>query len=421
MRILLIVTALLQTVWWIAVWFAGYLTDWKCLCFFLVSTPISAALLGMMPQNITFRLKALKEYLVSKERFFLLVLSGMAFVIGVLYAIFRNPLVDEKYILITAEVISKIGIAHFFTQYSQITWFTTRYPPLMAMIYGFALRFFGNEWWALRLISLTFGIGTMLLTYYLAKKLYGRSVACLAALFFLSSPFFFHYGAAIYTDMPATFFFTLALFSFLSLLDRPRWRSVLFTGLGTAAALFTRYTTVLIYPIFLGSTWVYHQFSRIRVYLGIVLFLSFALEAGWGIYLYQAGILGAHIKVITYHAGAVLRDLEAGKLWIAKSLFIKFPSFLGIYNLPALLLGGLCFLRRKNDHDRFILLWIVMVILPFLVTFPNSRYFFPALPALAVVMACGLERFFEMVEPIILQILIYEAGTLYLFVHLGHR
>ncbi len=84
--------------------------------------------------------------------------------------------------------------------------------------------------------------------------------------------------------------------------------------------------------------------------------------------------------------------------------------------IPLLLLGGWQLLQRRNRADYFVLGWIVAVFVPLMLTLPGPRYFFPAFPALAIVMARGILHVGEEKASLALFALLSWGGALYLFV-----
>jgi hypothetical protein len=101
--------------------------------------------------------------------------------------------------------------------------------------------------------------------------------------------------------------------------------------------------------------------------------------------------------------------------YMLEMISTELTSALGLYNIPLLLLGGLCLLRRKSQSDLFLLLWIAPVLAIVTLTLPDPRYFMPAFPALAIAMARGMGRFSRAPQKAVLLALLYCGGALYLF------
>ncbi|HLL26177.1 MAG TPA: glycosyltransferase family 39 protein, partial [Xanthobacteraceae bacterium] len=107
-------------------------------------------------------------------------------------------------------------------------------PPLIAWVIAAAERACGSGEACIRAPSPIFYFGTSLLVYALANKLYGRRVAFWAALTFVFTTGVDFSARIISTDVPLLFFWTLALFAYVKLLQEAdlRWGIVLGLALG---------------------------------------------------------------------------------------------------------------------------------------------------------------------------------------------
>ena len=144
-------------------------------------------------------------------------------VVGTIYSIYQGveTLVAERGVYNASLVVSREGLASFFEQYGNIHWLGIQHPPLIPILNGFALRIFGEDLLVIRLLSLGFGLGTVLALYCLGSELYSREVGLMASLVFLSFPYFFRLSAAASNDIQVTFFFVLTLLIVFRLRQRP--------------------------------------------------------------------------------------------------------------------------------------------------------------------------------------------------------
>ncbi len=119
------------------------------------------------------------------------------------------------------------------------------------------------------------------------------------------------------------------------------------------------------------------------------------------------------------HLGALPASVfseRGGWYWWFAALFLRLLSGIGVFNLPLLLCGGWAVVRRPVPAARFLLLWIASVCTPLVLTLPGPRYFLPAVPALAIRRARGLEGAPHGRDRIVLPALAFGGGMLYLFV-----
>ena len=180
-----------------------------------------------------------------------------------------------------SRIVAEQGLEAFFAQYPTIPWLGSQHPPLVPLLYGGVLRLCGAHIYVIRSVGLMFSIATLCLTYRIGKELYSHHIGLLAACFLISMPFFFRLGTTALLDIPATFFFTLSVYTTLRLLQNPTALLAVVVGLSVGAGLLCRYTVVLIYPVLVSCTVVRGVFRRDIPYLGIVLVVSVSLLAIW--------------------------------------------------------------------------------------------------------------------------------------------
>jgi 4-amino-4-deoxy-L-arabinose transferase-like glycosyltransferase len=274
----------------------------------------------------------------------------------------------------------------------------------------------------IRFVSLLFAVGTILTTYFLGKALYDRDTGFAAALFLLALPYFLRMGTAARTDMPMLFFFALGILLTLRLLQTPTYRLAIGAGLVVGLGLLSRYTMVLICPVLLAYSLIHGSFRRCEIHLGIVALVVLTMLALWLVYAGGIGVLPAQLDTVVRHAG-IARSTSDGSRWMfkvlskweIKELLTAWPSNLGAYNIPILLLGGWHLTRRRNQSDWRILLWITVVSSLVILTTAVPRYALPISPALAIVMAQALQSVPEGTERAGMLALLYGAGAMYMY------
>jgi 4-amino-4-deoxy-L-arabinose transferase-like glycosyltransferase len=276
------------------------------------------------------------------------------------------------------------------------------------------MRAFGVDLMVIRLVSLGLTLATALLTYALGRDLYDRDTGFAAAWLLLTMPLFLRVGSAGLTDMPVTFFFTLAMFAALRLLRTPAWHSAVTAGLAVGAGLLSKYTMVFVYPVLLSCFAVSGKVRQRKGHLGLIALVSGGILALWLVFAYQRGILAAQSERLAFYAG-VVTTTSGGRRWMLEAVLLRLPSALGTYNLPLLLLGEWQLIRDRSLPDRLVGLWVAMVATLLILTLPDPRYFLPIFPALAIAMARGLERIPQIAERAVILALLYCGGALYLF------
>jgi len=98
-------------------------------------------------------------------------------------------------------------------------------------------------------IFLTLGLG--LAVYYWANKLYGKKVGIFAAFLILLMPNILAHGPLINTDLGLTLFIFISVYFWGEYLKKPTLKSFILAGIFCGLAFASKYTSVLIVPIFI--------------------------------------------------------------------------------------------------------------------------------------------------------------------------
>lgn len=102
-------------------------------------------------------------------------------------------------------------------------------PPLIYWFTAASLKLFGENEWAARLPSALAAAGVILLTFFMARKLWGRKRATVATVILVSMGGFFVMARLLTPDMLMTFWITAAIAALVY--DRP-WTFFMAMGLG---------------------------------------------------------------------------------------------------------------------------------------------------------------------------------------------
>lgn len=429
-RNLLAAMLLFQALWLIAKWLSGNTSiwllarttsSWQKSPFLLIFSTVLFLAIALMPSGLVSKIRQLREHIVRNERLLLLTLCLVVSIAGLIYARGQPVGIDEQLAFNASKVVAEEGVSSFFAEYLQSP-VGRLHPPLVPLLYGLVMRVFGARLLVIRFVSLLFTVGTILTTYFLGKALYDRDTGFAAALFLLAFPYFFRTGTAARTDMPMLFFFALGILLALRLLQTPTYRLAIGAGLVVGLGLLSRYTMVLICPVLLGYSLIHGSFRRCKIHLGIMALVMLTMLALWLVYAGGIGVLPAQLDTVVRHAG-IARFTSDGSTWMSRVLskwktrllLTAWPSALGAYNIPLLLLGGWHLTRRRNQSDWRILLWITVVSSLVILTTPVPRYALPIFPALAIVMAQALQSVPEGTERAGILALLYSAGAMYMY------
>ena len=117
-------------------------------------------------------------------------------------------------------------------------------PPLLAWVIAATDPICGSGEACVRLASPLFHLGTSLLVYAIAEKLYGRQTAAWSALAFALGTGLTFSARIISTDVPLLFFWAAALLAYINLLRRPDWRWAIVLGVSFGLGMLAKYAMV---------------------------------------------------------------------------------------------------------------------------------------------------------------------------------
>lgn len=440
-RALILTMAALQFVWLLLIVLTGASTKYNTLLVVTIISLIATFLVLFLPTSAIQKIQHLKDWLFQSERRLMLFLCIAALLIGVIYAVRENQWDDEGENFKAANIIATDGIP---LAYHRVGWLGKQHPPLFPIICALTLKLPGPDLFYMRLISVFFLAGTLVVTYLIGRELYSPEIGFLASILLLSFPLVIRLSASAMMDIEVTFFFDLALLLLIRLSRNPSYGLASTTGLVIGLGLLTKYMMVFIFVVLFVYFIFIKSFQSIKAYLFIVGVVSMSVFAIWLLYANHYGLLSKQFEKIFSYVGTfhVVRNLEESfqqgpatqsmpnevqspdpmdllqngifRLGL-ETLFTRIPSSLGVYHAPWIIFGLLYVLKRRNSADLMVLLWIGSVSVALFLTLPDHRYFLPIFPALALVVAHMVLRFPDYAERAILLSLLFGAGNLYMF------
>ncbi len=255
------------------------------------------------------------------------------------------------------------------------------HPPLYLWICSLLYKGYGVEAIGFEAVSVLFSLGTLLLTWRLARFLYGRWVGALAMFFLAVMPAASIIDTWVKQDAAAIFFMVLSIYLFVR--KRHLW-----SGMALGLGMLSKETAVFALPA-----------------LGVFVLANRRRDMAWG--LVKAGTLGAAISFWWYvwvsdyvgHFGGFFlgRNLES-EMWREPwhYYFTGLPGDLGWAVLAAVAAGLAISIRRWAAGDRWYSLpvgWFLSVY-AFLSFSAGKPYWMitPALPAAAVLAAVAAKE-----------------------------
>jgi 4-amino-4-deoxy-L-arabinose transferase-like glycosyltransferase len=275
-------------------------------------------------------------------------------------------------------------------------------PPLLYWINAASLKLFGLNEFAARFPSALCGLLTVLVTYVIGRKLYGRRTAIFSALILGTSVGFVLQSRIILTDMLLTFCLTAALGAFIVAVRREGRRSrplpwYLFYFF-CACAVLTKGLIGMVFPagilffyFLLVRRW--RLLSEMRLASGLLLFL--AVAAPWFVAVSLRNPEFAHFFFIREHFERFTSTVH-GRY---QPFWFFVPVLLGTM-LPwsFFIPGALVSAWRDRHHEEgrpgiYLLIWTVLIFLFF--SKSNSKlvpYILPVFPPLAILIGHRIDQ-----------------------------
>ena len=271
-------------------------------------------------------------------------------------------------------------------------------PPLFMWLVSLAYQTFGVNNFVTRLWSPIFGSLTLVLVFFLGKKLYNSTVGFTAALVLGTFTTYYLFARHAMTDAVFVFFIVASFYFFvLSEKTEKPSRHVVFSGLFFGLALLTKQVEALLIPLIVFSYLLVTRRSvrfvfsrRFTLFWGVGLlilvpwlaymFLSFGSNF-WLWFVVYCGFTRT-VSPIEGHGGNFLFYfsylVSNERLW---SILLPFAAGLCMFNVAV----------KRLKADTLILSWMLIVLLVF--TFAQTKlpwYILPAFPAFAIAISSFL-------------------------------
>ncbi len=271
------------------------------------------------------------------------------------------------------------------------------HPPLFPWLVASSFKIFGMSDTAAKLPSALLGLGTILLMYFLTLELTGHAWLSLFAMLALASTqFFIKIATHAMTDVPFTFFFTMAIFFYVKGRTKSEYLALL--GLPLGLALLTRSVVgLLVVGIILTHLVLTKRYGALwSPWLICGIALALALPSVWYVSQYQlhgAAFLASHAEFLN----SKIQITPGGGRW---TTIFNYPLALLKYYWPWLpfLVAGLLMevraaLREKDQTAMLLIVWVLAVIVPFSFAATRyPRYILPVFPAFSILSAIALNR-----------------------------
>ena len=268
------------------------------------------------------------------------------------------------------------------------------HPPMLEWMEASVFKVFGISDAAARFPAAACGFLTVLLLYWLARKMLGTPFAGVLTMFILAGTvYFLKYASHAMSDVPFTLFFLCGICAWVMAEEDPRW----YLAAGVCIALVQMTRSMM--GVALPAVFALHALaSKRRV---PVRYAISALMIGFGptawLYAHWLSLYGTYF--VSVHA-TFLKKGAFGELTPAWRRYTGIPEYLWMIAksywpwLPLMIAGLVLVIRGKDRKLSLLIYWPLVIFLLCAVTHSRVlRYMLPAYPAFSILAAIGLMKF----------------------------
>jgi len=272
------------------------------------------------------------------------------------------------------------------------------YPPMFLWLDASSMRIFGVNDFAAKLPAAVAGLGTVLALYFLALRMSGDDAFAWGSALVLATtqPFLKLAGHAM-TDVPFTFFCTLALLFYAMAMNEGRGPWLPLAGVAVGCAILTRsvlgltpLAVIAVHMIFwrrVASLWSKQFVTAIMFSLAIPL-----VWMGSQYRLHSGAFLAGHLGFVSQKVTGANAGIVHG---VTYSVFgVELAKYYWPW-LPVMLAGLVYQMRvmRKDSAAAFAVIWALAVVVPLgFAGTQYGRYILPAFPPFAMLSTAALLR-----------------------------
>ncbi len=270
-----------------------------------------------------------------------------------------------------------------------------RKPPLHFWMVAVSYKIFGIHEFATRLPGVLSIIGTVLLVFFLGRRVFGRDVALSACIVMACSLFIPNIAKIAVTDAPLLFCQTLSALSLFIFIKNPKWTWNLLFWLGIALGVLIKGPPIL---ILCGGLWFFlfivHPERKRLIGTHPWIFLPLALLPllGWGYLAYQHDPEMMSWMIDWYITKRVSGSVLGQTAPPGYYLLVIILAFLPLLPfLPAAFVDGFKRLRKREEEMLMLAGWLLSGWL-FYELLPSKlpTYVLGAIPAVAILIARSL-------------------------------
>lgn len=274
--------------------------------------------------------------------------------------------------------------------FSNNLWQYPYHPPLTKYLYGWAAQYdvtgykdgkpiFNYDWTNARLTSVLFSSLTAVLIVLIGWSYLSLFIGTISSIIFSMLPFMLGLSQLATIESILIFFFTASVYSFLNFLRKMTLGNAILTGILVGLALETKYTNILLIPLFL---WIYvlwyfyknkkKNFFNVKILIiPIAAFLTFFVL--WPMpWFHLKEIFEANYKMRIADASHSIPEVFFGRLMFVPKLYYAI-EFLITTPFIILVLFAIGLKNISNKKTWIMYTLVIWFVFPFIQSFYNFR------------------------------------------------
>ena len=319
------------------------------------------------------------------ERYPSFLLFGSSFAVAACFWSEPEVIVDASRYFAEAKYLEVYGVGFFLREWGRAIPVWTDLP-VVPFFYGLIFKVFGESRFYIQIFtSLLFAL-SLVLTYQVGKRLWDADTGFYAGLLLLGIPYLYSQVPLMLVDVPSMFFLLLAIFSFLSALEKGKAPSILLSSVAITLAFYAKYSMWLMLSVLIIIALTYrNSLSGLKtsVYLtrAFAIFLASAFLIG-AVFIYNYDSLSEQIRLLLSYQRPGLH--RWGESYLSTFFFQIHPliTLAAAYSLYEA--------WRKKDIRYLGLLWLVALVFFFRIR--RIRYIIMVFPMLTLMASYGLQR-----------------------------
>ncbi|MBI3378976.1 MAG: glycosyltransferase family 39 protein [Nitrospirae bacterium] len=296
-------------------------------------------------------------------------------------------IVDASRYFTQAKHLDVYGIGYFFREWGRDINIWTDLP-LIPFLYGLIFKLFGESRIYIQAFTTLLFSLTVVLTYNIGKTLWDETVGFYGGVLLLGIPYLFSQISLMLVDVPAMFFLTLSIFTFIMALNRGGiW--LLFSSVAVFTAFFSKYSTWPMLSI-LAVIFVVYSVQRSKLKMqdnhaswrrGFVVVVISGILIGV-VFWYKSDVFLNQIKLLLNYQQPGLKRWEESFI---STFFFQIHPFITVSAIYSIYIA-----LKRRDVKYAIISWLIIFILLFQIK--RIRYIIMIFPLLTLMASYGLRE-----------------------------